>query len=295
MLEYCRQNAIALRQQEPLSAHTTFKVGGPAQWFALPDTEEKLCMLLQECRRRGVKTAVIGRGSNLLVSDKGFCGMVISTSALEAVGVTGCTVAAQCGAALSFIAAQAARYGLQGLEFAQGIPGSLGGALVMNAGAYDGEMSMVVRQSRAVSPQGEIITLGAAEHEFGYRTSFFKTHPGYVVLSSELVLEQGIREEIERKMSDFAERRRQKQPLNKPSAGSAYKRPQGHFAGQLIEQCGLKGCQVGGARVSDKHAGFIVNEGGATASDILRLMDHIEKTVKEQTGVTLEREIRLLD
>ena len=296
MRAYCTEHDIELREQEPLSGHTTFKIGGPADWFALPDTAEKLCGLLDFARSRGVKTAVIGRGSNLLVLDAGFRGLVVSTAGLCRCVCRGASVLeADCGMPLSQLAAQAAGMGLTGLEFAQGIPGSVGGAVVMNAGAYDGEMSFVVRSSRVLDPDGGVRELDAPGHQFGYRTSQIKKEPGTVVLSTVLALREGERADIEEKMADFAARRRARQPLQYPSAGSAYKRPEGHFAGQLIEQCGLKGFQIGGARVADKHAGFIVNMGGASADDVLRLMEYIEKTVLAQTGVRLEREVRILE
>ncbi len=295
MLEYCRKNEIDLRADEPLSRHTTFKIGGPADWFALPDTAEKLRGLLQFAAEREIKTAVLGRGSNLLAPDAGFRGLAVSTAALCGCARTGETgIEAGCGLLLSQLASFAAGCGLSGLEFAQGIPGSLGGAVVMNAGAYGGEMSFVLLDSQVLTPAGEVCRFALNEHCLGYRSSFFKENTGYVVLSSRLELHPGERGSIEAKMADFAARRREKQPLQYPSAGSAYKRPPGHFAGQLIEQCGLKGFQIGGARVADKHAGFIVNMGGATAEDVLRLMTYIERTVLAQTGVALEREIRIL-
>ena len=256
---------------------------------------EKLRGLLAFAREQGVKTAVIGMGSNLLVSDQGFRGLVVSTVRLDGCRQLGETVLeAGCGLRLSQLASRAAGLGLAGLEFAQGIPGSVGGAVVMNAGAYDGEMAFVVQCSQVLTPQGEVCELTLPQHAFGYRTSRMKETPGMVVLSTTFALKAGNQADIEAKMADFAARRRDKQPLSLPSAGSAYKRPEGHFAGQLIEQCGLKGFQIGGARVSDKHAGFIVNMGGATSADVLRLMEHIEKTVLDRTGVRLEREVRIL-
>ena len=295
MQAYCRENHIELREHEPLHSHTTFKIGGPADWFALPDTVEKLRGLLAFAREQGVKTAVIGMGSNLLVSDQGFRGLVVSTVRLDGCRQLGeAVLEAGCGLRLSQLASRAAGLGLAGLEFAQGIPGSVGGAVVMNAGAYDGEMAFVVQCSQVLTPQGEVCDLTLPQHAFGYRTSRMKETPGMVVLSTTFALKAGNQADIEAKMADFAARRRDKQPLSLPSAGSAYKRPEGHFAGQLIEQCGLKGFQIGGARVSDKHAGFIVNMGGATSADVLRLMEHIEKTVLDRTGVRLEREVRIL-
>ena len=293
--DFCLEKHIALRQGEPLCKHTTFKIGGPADWFALPDNVEKLSALLTYAGKRGIRTVVIGRGSNLLAPDEGFRGLVITTANLN-----GCVLSeaneieAGAGILLSQLSAFAARQGLTGLEFAQGIPGSAGGAVVMNAGAYDGEIAFVLQSSSVLLPDGTVRLFSKQEHQLGYRSSYFKTHPEAVVLSSRFTLQAGKREEIESKMADLARRRREKQPLEYPSAGSAYKRPQGHFAGALIEQCGLRGRQIGGARVSDKHAGFIVNVGGATARDVLRLMEEIEKTVAERTGVVLEREIRLL-
>ena len=295
MQDFCREKDIALRRGEKLCDHTTFKIGGPADWFALPDSAEKLGELLAFAGQRGIPAVVIGRGSNLLAPDEGFRGLVVSTVGLDGCALLdGGVIEAGAGLALSRLSAFAARNGLAGLEFAQGIPGSVGGAVVMNAGAYDGEVAFVLQSSDVLLPGGAVRRFSLAEHELGYRSSWFRRHPDAVVLSSRFALQRGSRADIEAKMAEFARRRREKQPLEYPSAGSAYKRPQGHFAGALIEQCGLRGRQIGGARVSDKHAGFIINAGGATARDVLLLMEEIEKTVAERTGVALEREIRLL-
>ncbi|MBO5973127.1 MAG: UDP-N-acetylmuramate dehydrogenase, partial [Clostridia bacterium] len=208
--------------------------------------------------------------------------------------ICGNRVTVSAGTQLAVLAQACAEHSLTGLEFAHGIPGTVGGAVMMNAGAYGGEIGGVLVSTRYCTPEGEIRTLSAEEHGFGYRTSFFKTHPEYLILSAEFELRQGDRDEIKNTMAELARRRRESQPLDKPSAGSTFKRPEGYFAGKLIEDCSLKGFTIGGAQVSQKHAGFVINAGGATCSDVLELCAHIQKTVYERFGVMLEREIKIL-
>ena len=285
--------ALQVLREEPMARHTTFRIGGPARRLALPATAEELTELLELAK--DLPHAVIGNGSNLLAADEGVDLLVISTAAMDAVEQTGeTTLRALAGASLARIAVRARDLGLQGFAFAHGIPGTLGGAVVMNAGAYGGEMCQVVEKVGAWTPDRGVVELEAAELQFGYRRSVFSSWPEAVVLWAELKLQPGDREAIRAEMEELSRRRRSKQPLEYPSAGSTFKRPEGYFAGTLIDQCGLKGFSVGGAQVSEKHAGFVINTGGATCVDVLALMDHVKKTVYAATGVTLEPEVRLL-
>ena len=288
-----RLPALKVLREEPMARHTTFRIGGPARRLALPASEEELTQLLELAK--DLPHTVIGNGSNLLAADEGVDLLVISTAAMDGVEQTGETVLRpMAGAPLARIAVRARDLGLAGFAFAHGIPGTLGGAVVMNAGAYGGEMCQVVRRVGAWDPDRGVVTLEGPELKFGYRRSVFSTWSEAVVLWAELTLQPGDREAIRGEMEDLGKRRRSKQPLEYPSAGSTFKRPEGHFAGTLIEQCGLKGFRIGGAQVSEKHAGFVINAGGATCADVLALMDHVRKTVYEATGVTLEPEVRLL-
>ncbi len=288
-----RLPALKVLREEPMARHTTFRIGGPARRLALPATAEELTELLELAK--DLPHAVIGNGSNLLAADEGVDLLVISTAAMDAVEQVGeTTLRALAGASLARIAVRARDFGLAGFAFAHGIPGTLGGAVVMNAGAYGGEMCQVVGRVGAWTPDRGVVELEAAELAFGYRRSVFSNWPEAVVLWAELALHPGDREAIRAEMEDLGQRRRSKQPLEYPSAGSTFKRPEGYFAGTLIDQCGLKGFSVGGAQVSEKHAGFVINTGGATCADVLALMDHVKKTVYEATGVTLEPEVRLL-
>ena len=288
-----RLPALKVLREEPMARHTTFRIGGPARRLALPATAQELTGLLELAK--DLPHAVIGNGSNLLAADEGVDLLVISTAAMDAVEQVGeTTLRALAGASLARIAVRARDFGLAGCAFAHGIPGTLGGAVVMNAGAYGGEMCQVVGRVGAWTPDRGVVELEAAELAFGYRRSVFSNWPEAVVLWAELALHPGDREAIRAEMEDLGQRRRSKQPLEYPSAGSTFKRPEGYFAGTLIDQCGLKGFSVGGAQVSEKHAGFVINTGGATCADVLALMDHVKKTVYEATGVTLEPEVRLL-
>ena len=284
---------LRVLQDEPMSRHTTFRLGGPARRMAFPETEAELTELLELAEGEGYPYTVIGNGSNLLAPDGGLERLVINTSRMDTVTVAGMVVRALAGATLARAANAAQRAGLTGLEFAHGIPGTLGGGIFMNAGAYGGELCQVVRSVRAWFPGEGVVTLGNGDCRFGYRHSVFSEKPG-VVLFAELALTAGDAAAIKAKMEALAARRRQSQPLEFPSAGSTFKRPEGYYAGTLIDQCGLKGTQVGGAQVSPKHAGFIVNTGGATCADVLALIARVQERVRERTGVTLEPEVRIL-
>ncbi len=279
---------------EPMSRHTTFKTGGPARLFIRPDNRQQLLEALDIIRKSKEQHYILGNGSNLLVSDKGYEGVIISLSNLKNLEVADEThIRAEAGCLNSQIAALARENSLTGFEFAAGIPGTIGGAMIMNAGAYGGEMKMITEKVTVLSPEGEIETFDNAAMEFGYRTSAIK-NKGYVVLEVLLSLENGDRDTIIATMNDLALKRKEKQPLEYPSAGSTFKRPEGYFAGKLIEDAGLRGYQVGGARVSDKHCGFVVNMGDATSTDVYRLICDVKDKVFEDTKVTLEPEVIML-
>lgn len=271
---------------EPMSKHTTFRAGGPADIFVVPKSKQEIIDIL----KLDVKKTVIGNGSNLLVKDGGIRGLVIKV-AINNFEVNDNVITAESGCSLMRLSNVAMENSLTGMEFACGIPGSLGGALVMNAGAYGAEMKDIVVETEVADMNGnvEIIT----NHEFGYRTSVFQNR-GLVVLSSKLKLNYGDKEIIKNQMEEYLASRRQKQPLNKPSAGSTFKRPVNNFAGKLIEEAGLKGCSVGDAEVSTLHAGFIVNNGNATAKDILDLIEIVKAKVNAEFGVMLEPEVRII-
>ncbi|MBQ6262883.1 MAG: UDP-N-acetylmuramate dehydrogenase [Clostridia bacterium] len=282
---------LSVLTDEPMSNHSTFRIGGPADYFITPRSEEDLLFVLSKLKEFGERTLIIGKGSNVLFADEGYRGAVVCTSSLDRVIVNGSVITAECGASLTSVARQAARHSLSGLEFAFGIPGSVGGAVFMNAGAYGGEISSVTVKTKTIDPETfEIRIYEREEHEFGYRESVFR-RTGDIILSTELCLTPGDAGEINGKMTDFLERRQQKQPLEFPSAGSVFKRCAGRFTGQMIEESGLKGLTVGGAQVSEKHAGFIINVGDATARDVLELIDIIKETVKTRFGCSLECEL----
>lgn len=284
---------MEVRINEPMKAHTSFRTGGPADWFVMPETEAELSAVLSACKKAGADWYVTGNGSNLLVSDEGFRGVVISTKRFDRLEICGESMRVGAGVLLSKAAAAALKEGLTGLEFASGIPGTVGGAAVMNAGAYGSEMKDVLRQVTVLNRDGAVMTIPADELELGYRTSSICRN-GYLVLEAVLSLEQGNTEAIKTRMDELAAKRREKQPLEYPSAGSTFKRPAGYFAGKLIEDAGLKGYTVGGASVSEKHAGFVINKDNASASDIYRLCMAVKKKVFEQAGVALELEVKLL-
>jgi UDP-N-acetylmuramate dehydrogenase len=278
---------------EPMSRHTTFQTGGPAEFFLLPG-EEQIGQILSLCKKENVPVMVIGNGSNLLISDEGIRGCVICVgSRMNEIRTEGKEIQVQAGAMLSQLAAEAKRQSLTGLEFASGIPGTVGGALVMNAGAYGGEMKDVLKSVHVLEQYGQERTLSLEEYQGGYRSSAIM-HSGAIVLSAVFALETGDQNEISEKMKDLNGRRREKQPLEYPSAGSTFKRPEGYFAGKMIQDSGLSGYTVGGAQVSEKHCGFVINKGGATSKDIYQLMADCIKKVKADTGVTLEPEVRCI-
>ena len=278
---------------EPMSKHTTFRIGGNADVFVSPEIEQvaQIITLAKECE---VPVTIIGNGSNLLVGDKGIRGLVLSFGkAAEYVQVDGSCVIAGAGALLSKIAAEALRNSLTGFEFAAGIPGTLGGALVMNAGAYGGEIKDVLISAKVLTTEGEIVELSASELELSYRHSCIP-EKGYIVLEAVLELQPGEEETIRETMADFRNRRVEKQPLEYPSAGSTFKRPEGYFAGKLIQDADLRGYTVGGAQVSEKHCGFVVNKGGATAADVCKLIADVKEKVYEQFQVKMEPEVKMI-
>ena len=279
---------------EPMAKHTSFRIGGPADLLAQPADEAELAALLQVASEHAVPVTLIGNGSNLLVRDKGIRGLVIKLGNLfSGVEVCGNTLTFGCGVSLAMASKKAASLSLSGLEFAVGIPGTIGGAVYMNAGAYDGEMAKVVIKVRVRDEQGKTSELAASELDFAYRHTALQ-NSGRIVTSVTVSLVPGDADAIAAKMADFSQRRISKQPLELPSAGSMFKRPPGYFAGTLIDQTGLKGYTVGGAQVSTKHAGFVVNIGGATASDVLQLISDVQSKVFAAHGVHLEPEVLVL-
>lgn len=283
-----------IHTKEPMSRHTTFRVGGPADFYVEPSGVAELAAVRELCREEQMPCYVLGNGSNLLVSDQGCRGVMIAMGkAWSKITVDGTHIRAGAGALLPQVANRALQASLTGLEFAAGIPGSVGGAAVMNAGAYGSDMAAVLENVTVLTPQGETLTLSAGELDLGYRTSSI-LRCGYLVLEAEFRLEPGEAEAIRGRMEELALQRRTKQPLEYPSAGSTFKRPQGYFAGKLIQDAGLRGFSIGGAQVSEKHCGFVINRGGATAADVLKLCRAVQKKVKEEFGVSLELEVKLL-
>ncbi len=296
LVDIAERHGCKYLTQEPLSRHTTFKVGGNCTVMIFINSVEALSQCLGYCSKENVKKLVLGNGSNVLCSDKGFDGAVlllgkdfqnISLADDETIEVqAGCTLGQLCMFALNS--------GLSGLEFAYGIPGTVGGAVFMNAGAYDGEMSFVLTKAEAVNESGDKRIFGIEEMALGYRTSVFQNN-GYIVTKAWLKLCKGSSDKIKEKMDEFMSRRRSKQPLEYPSAGSAFKRPVGSFAGKLIQESGLRGYTVGGAQVSEKHCGFVINKNNATFSDIKTLLQDVQRIVREKTGYTLECEVRIIE
>lgn len=284
------ENKIEYKKAEPMSRHTTFKIGGNADVLVKVKTEEELKAVLSLIREYDTPYFILGKGSNLLVSDKGIEGVVISLGGLDDITIEGDTVVCGAGASLRAVCLAVQKASLSGLEFAYGIPGTVGGALYMNAGAYGGEMSQVVVSATAIDRDGNIKEFDAPQMKLDYRTSAFK-NTDLIITSVTLKLKQGNPDEIKAAMDDFFGRRRDKQPLEFPSAGSTFKRPEGHFAGALIEKNKLKGVCVGGAQVSEKHAGFVINTGGASCDDVLSLIKKVQDTVKTADGVDLEPEV----
>ncbi len=292
-LEKVKQKACELgfkyTENEPMKVHTTFRIGGPAELFIECCDVDKIGELLTTIKNKGCPLTVIGKGSNLLVSDNGIKGVVLYICD-DAVTVNGNVITANAGAKLSKVCLAAVDSCLSGLAFAWGIPGSVGGAVYMNAGAYGGEIKQSIVSATSVTRDGEVIVRSADELALGYRTSIFKK-ADEIILSATFELIPSKKSEIKAKMDDFLGRRKDKQPLEYPSAGSTFKRPEGYFAGALIEQSNLKGFSVGGAEVSTKHAGFVINKDNATAKDVLELIRHIQSTVKANFNVNLETEV----
>lgn len=280
--------------EEAMSQHTTFKIGGPADYFLMPDKGEDVGRVIKICKEKEIPYFILGNGSNLLVGDGGYRGAVIQIYRnMSSVTVEGNEIRAQAGALLSAVAAAAKNASLTGFEFAGGIPGTIGGAVVMNAGAYGGEMKDVLTEVTVMNAEGDIFTLPTEELELGYRTSIIKT-VGYIVLEAKIRLKEGDPEVIRETMKDLTIRRTTKQPLEYPSAGSTFKRPEGYFAGKLVQDAGLRGFRVGDAMVSEKHCGFVINAGEATAAQVDELMKQVSAKVREQFGVTLEPEVKRL-
>lgn len=281
---------------EPMSLHTTFKIGGNASLFVEVENISQLSAIVKLCNSENVKYMILGKGSNLLISDDGLDFVVIRLKGefKKAERLDDTTIYCGAGMSLAGLCREAENNSLSGLEFAWGIPGSVGGALFMNAGAYGGEMKDVVYSVTHIDKEGKIGTIKADDLKFGYRHSVYKEN-GYTIIGGTFKLKIDNKNSIRNKMDDFMQRRKDKQPLEYPSAGSVFKRPEGNYAGTLIEQCGLKGKTIGGAQVSEKHAGFIINIGGATANDVLDLVKFIQTTVKEKTGYDLERELIFLN
>lgn len=280
-------------RQEPMSGHTTFRVGGPAEYYACPKRSQ-IAPIIALCKSRETPWMVIGNGSNLLVGDKGIKGVVIELGKESSeITVEGSSLTAEAGVLLSSAARNAAEHGLAGMEFASGIPGTVGGAVAMNAGAYGGEMKHIVKKVTVLTMEGREEELSLQEMDFGYRHSCVFENRS-IVLEAEFALEQGDMEEIRGRMAELRSRRSEKQPLEYPSAGSTFKRPEGYFAGKLIQDAGLRGYRVGDAQVSEKHCGFVINRGGATAAEIRRLISDVQEKVEAQSGVRLEPEVRFL-
>ncbi|ETA79966.1 UDP-N-acetylmuramate dehydrogenase [Youngiibacter fragilis] len=278
---------------EPMRNHTYFEIGGTADIIAIPNTIEKLVSVIKLMKEEEVPLFLIGNGSNLLVKDGGIRGCVLKTEAIRRISCDGDRITAECGALLKDISDAALDASLAGFEFACGIPGTLGGAVFMNAGAYDGEMSFVLESARVLTRDLEVVTLKNGDLEMGYRTSAVKSN-GYVVLEAVLKLTPGDSGAIKAKIDDLTERRNERQPLEYPSAGSTFKRPPGYYAGKLIQDAGLKGYQIGGAQVSEKHSGFVINRDHASAKDVIDLINHIKKTVDSKFGVELNTEILIV-
>lgn len=294
--DYAKSIGCPSQRDVPMSKYTTFRIGGNASVMLTPTTDEQLASIIKKCKEDNIKPFIIGNGSNMLISDKGLDTVVINMCRpdpkIEL--VNGDTVVCDAGATMSKVCNFALENGLTGLEFAFGIPGSAGGAAYMNAGAYGGEMKDVLVECRHIDSDGNFGSLKDEELGLAYRTSAYE-HNGYIITTLVMKLSKGNKDEIRAKMQELLQRRKDKQPLEYPSAGSTFKRPEGYFAGALIEECGLKGYSVGGAQVSEKHAGFVINKGDASAKDVLDLIKYIQDKVLSEKGVMLEPEVRLIE
>lgn len=290
----CIINEESILLDEPMKNHTTFRIGGPADYFAIPTNAKQVQEAVALCRKEGVPFYIIGNGSNLLVGDKGYRGLIIQIyKNMNSITIEENTITAQAGALLSKVAAAACENSLAGFEYASGIPGTIGGAVVMNAGAYGGEIRNHIISAMVLNKDNEVISLDKEELDLGYRTSVI-AKKGYIVLEVVLELPTGDQKEIKAHINELRDQRINKQPLEFPSAGSTFKRPEGYFAGKLIQDAGLKGFRVGGAQVSEKHSGFVINKEQATAADVVSLMEQVSAQVKQQFGVTLEPEVKRL-
>ena len=297
--EFCQKikqqlTAGTLLEQELMSRHTSFRIGGPADYFVEPASVDELAGVLSLARQEKVPFFIVGNGSNLLVSDEGFRGMIVHTGgSLRSISVEGDVIYAQAGALLGAVAGAALEAELTGMEFAAGIPGTLGGAVCMNAGAYGGEMKDILLDAEVLTQDGERLVIPVEELDLSYRHSII-FEKNYIVLAAHIRLSRGDKTQIRNRMNELAGARKEKQPLEYPSAGSTFKRPEGYFAGKLIQDAGLKGYTVGGAQVSEKHSGFVINRGGATAEEVRFLIRQVRSKVKQQFGVELEPEVRML-
>lgn len=279
---------------ELMKNHTSFKIGGPADAMAFPKNSSELVEIIKFCVSNKIPYMIMGNGTNLLVSDNGIRGLIVKINDnMNSYNVNGDILELEAGMLISKASKLALEHSLSGLEFAEGIPGTVGGAVIMNAGAYNGEMSQVVSETDYLDGEGNIITINNAQHEYGYRTSIIQKRNG-TVLKTRLLLQKGDYSKIKSQMDEFNFKRRDKQPLEWPSAGSVFKRPTGFFVGKLIDDCGLRGFNIGGAQISDKHSGFIINRGNATCKDVLSLIEYIQITVERNFGVKLEPEIRIV-
>ena len=294
LAELLADSEIEIKYEEPMSRHTTFRIGGSAALYLIPHTGEELSLILRLAEEIGCKTFILGNGSNVIFPDEGYEGAVISTENFNKIEVEDDRIVCGAGAFLTLAAKAAKDNSLTGMEFAYGIPGTVGGAVYMNAGAYGGEIVNILEESTYVTAEG-VFTLAAEEHAFGYRDSVYKHGKGRIITEAVFKLQKGDKNAIAETMADFMNRRVTKQPLEYPNAGSVFKRYPGRFTGQMIEEAGLKGYTVGGAQVSEKHAGFIINIGGATADDVKRLVKYIKEVILQKFGCELECEIIFAD
>ncbi len=293
--DFFKSNNIPFKLKEPLCEHTTFKIGGNADFFCIANSIEQLKKVFKFCLDNKIKYYILGKGSNILFSDSGFDGVIIHIGEnIGEISISENILTAQAGALLSKVCTSAQKSGLSGLEFAYGIPGNIGGAIYMNAGAYGGEVKDVLISVSYIDENGEVCEKSAKELELGYRTSIFE-RKAWCILSAKFELKVADKQEILSAMQGYSKQRVDKQPLDKPSAGSTFKRPIGEYAGALIDKCGLRGYEYGGAQISTKHCGFVVNKGNATCNDVLALTDKVCEIVKEKTGITLEKEIRVVE
>ncbi|MEG2337835.1 MAG: UDP-N-acetylmuramate dehydrogenase [Clostridium sp.] len=291
-LEQCIDNS-KIKYNEPLKNHTSFKLGGPCLALISPTKKEEVVCAIKLCKDNNIPFFILGNGSNLIVRDGGFNGVIIHLTSLKDIRVDNKKLVVEAGATLAAASAIALKNSLKGMEFASGIPGTIGGAVAMNAGAYGGEIKDIIESATVITDDMKVVTLSSEELDLSYRSSII-TKKGYIVLEAVFTLEDGEAEDIKARMVDLNGRRKDKQPLNYPSAGSTFKRPPGNFAGKLIEDAGLKGFTVGGAMVSDKHAGFVINYDNATANDVITLIGKVQEIIKDKNDITLETEVKII-